>query len=330
MTMQMTRYEFLVRAVQPISHTQENFGNYGVFMRKRIVMPNGSVQSVPYITGDSIRNRARRASTYALLDAAGLLGNEALTESALKLMFAGGGVTEKGDASVVNLDKYRELASLIPTLALFGGCTDNRPLPGQINIDEGNPICSETMHTAPGWVHEWLSNNGVQVLTQRRLIEEVTRVRMDPTTSPEMVKLLTPTEQIRVNGRLLASEKAHEDGDAIEAKKNKSSAMPRSFERLIEGTLFLCGIEARTYTDLEADTFDYCVGCLLNNFTVGGKQSVGHGRLKFVCGNKIHFTPTSGNFDDMGTGLAAKTGELFKAHVAAHKEQIVSWLEKCA
>jgi len=298
-------------------------------MRKKIVMPNGTVQSVPYITGDCIRNRARRASTFAMLDAAGLLGNESLTEAALKLMFSGGGVTEKGDASVINLDNYRELVALMPTLALFGGCTDNRPLPGQINIDEGNPICSETMHTAPDWVHEYLATNGISVLTQRRLIEEVTRVRMDPSTSPEMVKLLTPSEQVRVNGRLIASERAHEDGDAVEAKKNKSTIMPRSFERMLEGTLFLCGIEARTYNDLEADTFDYTVGCLLNNFTVGGKSNSGHGRLKFVCGNKIHFTPTSGSLADMGSGLAAKTGTLFKAHVEAHKSQIVDWLGKC-
>lgn len=328
MALQNTRYEFLARAIGPIAHHEESLGNVSVFMRKRMALPNGSVQRVPYITGDSIRHKAREAAVYATLDAAGLLDNPQLTEAALRLLFSGGTITAKGDASVINLDSYRELTSLFPPLALFGGCVDNRPMPGQLIVDEGNLVCEETLHTAPGWVHEWLKTNNVEPQTHRRLLEEVTRVRMDPTLSPEKVKLLSADQQIAVNRRLLASGKAHDDGDTKEAEKEKSTMMPRSFERIIQGSLFWCAIEARTYTPLEADAFDYTVGCLLNNFTVGGKAATGHGKLKFVAGNRIHFSPSAGSLEGMGSELAGKAGTMFRAHIAEHKDQLINWLGK--
>lgn len=326
MAMQITRYEFLARAVDPIAHHEESLGNVSVFMRKRMVLPNGSVQKVPYITGDSIRHRAREASVYATLDAAGMLDDPKLTEGALRLLFSGGMVTGKGDASVINLDSFRELVNLFPPLALFGGCVDNRPLPGQLTVNEGNLVCSETVHTAPNWVHDWLTKNEYQVQTHRRMLEEVTRVRMDPALAPEKVKLLTGDHQVSVNRRLAASGRAHDTGETKEAEKEKSSMMPRSFERIVQGALFWCGIEARTYTPIEADAFDYTVACLLNNFTVGGKLATGHGRLQFVAGNRIHFAPSAGSIEGMGLDLAGKAGEMFRAHVKAHADQLREWL----
>ena len=330
MGMQITRYEFLARAVDPIAHHEESLGNVSVFMRKRMMLPNGTVQRVPYITGDSIRHKAREAAVYATLDAAGLLDDPKLTEGALRLLFAGGMVTGKGDSSVINLDSYRELTTLFPPLALFGGCVDNRPLPGQLIVDEGNLVCQETIHTAPDWVHQYLDANKIELQTHRRLLEEVMRVRMDPTLSPEKVKLLSGEQQISVNRRLCASGKAHDDGDTKEAEREKSTMMPRSHERIIQGSLLWCALEARTYNALEADAFGYTVGCLLNNFTVGGKQATGHGRLKFVVGNRIHFAPTAGDLSAMGSELAGKTGTLFRAHIAEHRNQLITWLEKVA
>ena len=242
MGMQITRYEFIARAIDPIAHHAESLGNMSIFMRKRMMLPSGRVLEVPFITGDSIRHNAREASVYATLDAAGFLDDPKLSEGALRLLFAGGMVTAKGDASTINLDSYRELVHLFPPLALLGGCVDNRPLPGQLIVDEGNLICAETIHTAPDWIHAWLEKEGVEIQSHRRLTEEVTRVRFDPTLSPEKQKLLTESAQMSVNRRLLASGKAHDEGDTKEAEREKSTNMPRSFERIIQGSLFWFGI----------------------------------------------------------------------------------------
>ena len=77
-----------------------------------------------------MRHAAREVSSYAMLRAAGMLEG-ALSEAALRLLFAGGMVTGRGDAGVINLDRYRELCALVPPMALFGGCTDNRVQPGK-------------------------------------------------------------------------------------------------------------------------------------------------------------------------------------------------------
>lgn len=325
--MQQTRFEMIVRAVEPICHAQETIGNQSIFARKTVRLRGGDRVQVPYISGDAIRHQLREAAAYGTLHAAGLLDDPQLSEGALRLMFNGGMVTGRGDASVINMDRYRELVALFPPLALLGGCTDNRPVPGQINVDEGNLICAEMVHLMPPWVTEWLKSNGERIESCRASVEEVQRVRMDATLFPEKVKLLSDNARANVQGRMLKSEAAHESADSKAKAESKSAMMPRTHERLVQGTLLWVGIEARTYTDLEWDCFCYAVACLLSNFRVGGKAGTGHGRLEFVAGSRIHFNPGTVQADAVGSELAPKTGELYKAHVASRKDELKAWLQ---
>lgn len=324
--MDSTRYEMIVRAKDPITHAQETIGNASIFARKKVRAPGGDVAQVVYISGDSIRHQLREAATYGTLHEAGLLDDPQLSEGALRLLFNGGAVTGKGNGAVINLDAYRKLVALFPPLALLGGCADNRPLPGQINVDEGNLLCSEMTHLTPPWVIQWATDHGERIDTQRASVEEVQRVRMDATLIPEKVKLLSDSAKANVNARLLKSEKAHEDADSKAKAESKSGMMPRTHERLIQGSLLWLGIEARTYSDLELDAFNFAVACMLNNFRVGGKQGQGHGRLEFVAGARIRFEPSAGSLENIGAELAPKVGALYKAHVKARKEELTSWL----
>ncbi len=326
MTMQISRYEMIVRAQDPICHSQESIGNQSVFMRKKVRVPGGDVVMAPYITGDSIRHNLREAATYGTLHEAGILDDPQLSEGAARLLWNGGMVTGKGNAAVINLDRYRELVALFPPLALLGGCTDNRPIPGQLNVDEGNLICSELARLTPPWVVEWLAANNEKVDSFRSSVEEVQRVRMDSMLLPEKVKLLADGAKAKVNERLLKSERAHEDADSKAKAESKSGMMPRTHERLVQGSLLWIGIEARTYTDLEFDAFNFTVACLLNRFRVGGKHATGHGRLEFVAGARIHFQPSAGHFERVGAELAPKVGDLYKAHIAMRKEELTSWI----
>jgi hypothetical protein len=181
-------------------------------------------------------------------------------------------------------------------------------------------------HALPPWVTQWLATNNERLDTCRASVEEVQRVRMDPTLRPEQVKLLSDSAKANVNARLLKSETAHEDGDSKAAGESKSSMMPRTHERLIQGALLWIGVEARTYTPLEFDCFAFSIACLLNNFRVGGKQGTGHGRLEFVAGARIHFEPSAGKLENMTADLAPQTGAIYKAHVQARKEELATWL----
>lgn len=324
--MQTTRFEMIVRAAQPIAHHQENLGNQAIFARKMVRARGGDRVAVPYLSGDTVRHALREAAVYGTLHEAGLLDDPQLSEGALRLLFAGGMVTGRGDASVVNIDRYRELVALFPPLALLGGCTDNRIIPGQLNVDEGNLLCTEMAHLTPPWVADWLAAKGERLESCRGSIEEVQRVRMDPMLRPEAVKLLSDGARANVEGRALMAESAHETGDAKAKGESKSAMMPRTHERILQGSLLWIGLEARTYTDLEFDAFCFSVACLLSNFQVGGKRGTGHGRLEFVAGSRVHFRPAAANIEAVGAELAPKTGDTYRAHVHAKKEDLGAWL----
>lgn len=324
--METLRYEMVVRCKDPIAHSSTTIGNAQLIMRKGVRLIGGKYVDVAYITGDAIRHQLREAAIYGTLYAAGLLDDPKLVEGAVRLLFNGGGLTGRGSASVINLDRYRELVALFPPLAIFGGNTDNRSIGGQLNVDEGNLLCKEMLHVTPPWVIEWAKDAGEEIGTRRKAVEEVQRVRMDALNNPETLKLLSEDARMRVMNRMLSAEKAHEAGDGKLAKENKSEMMPRTFERIKQGELLWLGVEARLYSALERDAFDFTLACLLNNFRVGGKRGTGHGRLEFVKGARCTFAPTMGKFEDVGSELAPKTGELYKQHIQFRRDELISWL----
>lgn len=323
--METTRYVCVVRAVQAIAHHRGNVGNHQTLMRSAVRLPGGEISDVPEITGNSVRNRLRRSAAICSLDAAGILGDPQLERGAMKLLFNGGMMTGKGDASVINIDRWRELVTLFPPLAILGGCIDNRVQQGQLNVDAAKLICEENMHSLSQWTKQWLQDNNEGVRESAYSIEKVQRVHMDPETQPENLKLLSDGARMQVVNKHLLQAKAHDDGNAIEASKSKSDMLPYTFERLIRGSLFQLSFLLRSYSDLEKDAFEYAYNCLLNNLRLGGKQSTEHGEMEFLAGARVNFRQYTGDLD---TETKASTGELFRSHITAHKEQLVDWLRR--
>lgn len=324
--MEQIRYEMIVRARDAIAQGMTTIGNQQLMMRRGVRLPGGDHVDVPSITGDAIRHQLRVAATHGTLHLSGLLSDPQLSEGAARLLFNGGALTGKGNAGVINLDRYRELVALVPPLALFGGNTDSRPMEGQLYVDEGSLLCKEMEHLMPPWVLEWCGATGERLTSFRDCTEEVTRVRTDCLTSPNVIKLLAPDAQTRVSNRLLAAEKAHETGDAKLARESKSEMMPRTHERIKQGELLWIGVEARVYSDLELDAFNFTIACLLSNFRVGGHSATGHGRLEFVKGMRCNFLPASGNFEPVGAELAPKVGDLYRRHLELRREELAAWI----
>lgn len=323
--MKVLRYDFVLEAASPVAHHQENFGNEAVIMRRKVRQRDGSWAMVPYLTGDTCRHGLREASAYAFLDAAGLLDTQKLGEAALRLLFTGGMVTGKGDASRVSLDAFREMCEMCPPLALLGGCTDNRVVPGRLVCDEAMLVCSEQLRYLPEWVMAWEGLGKID--TCRAHVEEVQRVRMDPSLDPGKRKLLSTGEQVEVTTRLLTSERAHESDNAVEKEDSKSSMMPRRFERIAQGSLFYWSVTANCYSDLDEDTLKVMLAAFLSNARVGGKRGTGHGLLRPVAMRDVAVKrpveqTTAMTLDGM------TFGNLFRAHVSDRKERIAAWLQR--
>lgn len=323
--METIRYEFIVEAQGPVAHHSESIGNSAIAMRRKVRQADGSWCDVPIITGDTMRHGLREAASYALLDSAGLLGDAHLSESALRLLFAGGMITGKGDASAIKLDQYREMVELVPPLALLGGCANNRSIPGRLIVDDAVLICEESARYLPAWIVAWLEERSLPLDSCRTHLEEVQRVRMDPTLDPGKRKLLSAGAAEGVQSRLLASETASEKADFRAVEATKSTMLPRRFERLAQGSLFVWGCEATCYSELDVDTYHTAIGAFLANARVGGKKATGHGLIKVIAAEKTVLAAPAQRSAG-ACEIALRVGEAFRQHVAARADRLKEFL----
>ena len=324
------RYEFILTAVTPIAHHQETFGNTAQVFRRDVRQPDGEFAKVPYVTADTMRHGLREAAAYAMLDAVGLLDKADLSESALRLLFAGGLITG-GGAGAVKLDEYREMVSLLPSLGLLGGCAQNRAIPGKLQVDDALLICDETMHQIPEWQRD---PEVIGATASRRAhVEETIRVRMDPSLDPGKRLLLTDGEHHAINQRLLTSEAASASGDAVDKRESKSTMLPRSFETIKAGSLFSWAVSATVQSEIERDALHTMIGAFLATCTVGGKRATGHGRLAALrLKDGTHAAREHQAFRPAevarvsADALALRGASTLRAHYATNAERIRSML----
>lgn len=316
-------YEVLVEAVTPIAHHSETMGNHAVAVRRKVRQPDGAFVMVPVVSGDAMRHGMREASAYAFLDAAGLLGAGELSEAALRLLFTGGMVTGRGDASNIKLDDYRKMVECVPPLALLGGCASNRVIPGRIVSEDLVLVCEETKPLVPSWMLERAGT----LSGARAHLETHQRVRMDATLDPGKVQLLSEGARAHAEGRLLRSEDATIRDDIVGAEDAKTTMMPRTFEAITSGALFSWRVQAMCLSELDVDTFHAMVGGFLSHARVGGKRGTGFGMLRPVAANRVTVHRPAEQMQPVNaTALGPRVGELFRSHVAARKEQIRDFL----
>lgn len=318
---EIKRYDFVLRADQPIAHHAEVFGNSAISMRRKVRLPDGEWAHVPIVTGDTMRHGLREAAAYAVLDAVGMHNTPALTESALRLLFAGGMLSGKGDAGTVKLDGYREMVDLMPPLALLGGCAQNRSIPGRMQVSDAILICDETRHLWPAAVTEWMADQPTD--TCRAHIEEVQRVRMDPSLVPDKRALLTDGGAA-IEKRLGGHERASEAKDALAKDDAKSTMLPRRFETVVAGSLFYWAVSAVCLSELDVGSLNTMIGAFLSRAVVGGKRATGHGLMTPV---KAWGVPMMRPKDAASVTLDDAAGvHLFRQHIDARAEKIRAWL----
>lgn len=329
--MEQKRFDFILEARQPIAHHEETIGNDSIFHRRKVRQPDGTFQRVPTISADCMRHGMREAATYALLDAAGLLADSPqFSASALRLLFAGGMVTGSMGGSI-RLDDYRRIVDLVPPLGLLGGCAQNRIIPGRLTVDDAILICDEQAHLLPEWVGEWLDSVGARMDSCRTHVEEIQRVRMDPVLDPGKRRLLGEGARVEVEGRLLAGEAASAKNDAAGRAREKSSMMPRRFERLCAGSLFWWSTTATCYDDLDVDTYLVTCASFLSDARVGGKRGTGHGLLTPVTGRNIEVRRPVERMETLDPGqLGPRVGQLFGAHVRERADDLRTFLSEVA
>ena len=170
------------------------------------------------------------------------------------------------------------------------------------------------------------------VATSRAHIEHVQRVRMDPTLDPGKRLLLTPGARASAEQRLLASESAGEEGDAVGKEKAKSTMLPFTYERVAQGSLFFWSLSATCYGDLDHDALMVMLAAFLRHAVVGGKKGTGHGHIAPVAAKDVTIARYSERTDTFElVGPEGAIGQRFRAHVAERADRLREFLGRvCA
>lgn len=325
--MKRTKYEVLLRAVQPIAHAEGTIGNATLAMRRKVRTPDGDIVSVPIVTGDTMRHQLREAAAMALLDGLGMLDNPQLTEAATRLLFNGGMLTAKGAGGGIKLGDFRALNELLPSLALFGGCANGQLVPGQLEVSDAVVIAEETGSLVP----EWMRARAGSITSARDLLDEEQRVRFDPMRDPSKTRLLESGARDAVERKATAREEAHDAGSDADAMATKSTMLPRTCEVIVPGALLAWTVTATTYSALQEDTFAVVMGSFLRRPIVGGKRGTGHGLLEPLAGNSVPIARPSELSESLDlSALGTKSGDVFRAHVKSQAEAIKAALAKVA
>lgn len=318
----------ILEAVTPIAHHSRSFGNSSIVMDEPIIQPDGSIEKVPVVTGDTMRHGMREAAAHAFLDAAGLLGERCLSEAALRLIYSGGQLSGPSGPSV-SIAAYRDMLELLPSLALLGGCVNNRMMHGRMVAGRALLICEQSMPVIrhDQWTSEWLVEDvrGDHELDARSAVDLVQRVRMDPTMHPVHGRMLSEGASEAVAQRMLASEAASDAGDAVAAHAAKSSMMPRKHEVVIAGTRWVWPVTVELLSELDRDTFDLMLMNWLSDMIVGGKKGTGHGHMVPIAMSKrMLLRPTT------STAMALQgqdgVGDHFRQHVHSRRDAIKDFL----
>lgn len=332
--------EFVLEAEQPIKHLSESFGNSAIIASRKIRQDDGSIARVPMISGDAMRHGLRAASAWILVHATNGEKGPQLSEAALRLLFAGGMVTGQGDAGSVRMGEYRKMIEMVPQLAFLGGCAENRTIPGTLAVDDATLVCAESARFLPEWARAYAAEMGrAHVATYRESIEEVQRVRMDPSLRPDLRRLLDAGDSDMIERRLEASERASREGDAAAKDAAKSTMMPRRFERIVQGALFFWRVEVDLFEPLVMDAFYASLVYLAQHMVVGGGHSVGHGKLRVLDARRtirkglslsapesIGLARVGDSGESALAPAGAKVGEAFVTHLQERAEKITEYL----
>ncbi|QYA99727.1 hypothetical protein I1A62_00630 (plasmid) [Rhodococcus sp. USK10] len=139
--MTVTRmWELEMTARSPISHRGELIGTTAIGRRMKVLQPDGSVELVPVISGNSFRGVLRRIAEGMLRD---VLHYEGRLPLAVAHALRNGGAIVKTQAEPITGRRLHQLRELVPLLSVFGGAIGAAPIDGCLRVGHVVPIVTE-------------------------------------------------------------------------------------------------------------------------------------------------------------------------------------------
>jgi len=122
----------------------ETLGTTRLFRAKGWVHEGRRTQ-MPVVSGNAIRGIWRRMCAREFLDAYLAAGGEPISLSAFYYLTSGGALHKGSTGASLDIVGEADLRSLIPHVGLFGGAGMGKIQEGKLYVDEGIPVCRETV-----------------------------------------------------------------------------------------------------------------------------------------------------------------------------------------
>lgn len=305
------------------SHIGENYGINSKLRREKIIQPDGSVEEVPIISGNSIRGILRDRGMLHMLKTLGYGVNERTGEvrglglAAFYFLFSGGALTKTGSRGL-DIDKARQWRDLIPLVAVFGGAMGNQIMPGKVKIGKAIPVCSETAHLLP---ERFIGDEPKSIWD---LCQEEAYTRRDDEKNEKLRQLINP----QVRGLLEAKAKEERErrgtSEDVVGETGQKQQMRYYVETLAAGTRLFWEITLDDVTDLEFEAFAVCLAEFGRWPYIGGKSGVGHGKVAIKFDQWIEIEP---RVIPIGQELGLPLGNAYMGHLKEKAADIRSLLD---
>lgn len=227
-------------AISSIVHSAETLGTINYLRRERVLMPDGTFEDIPVISGNALRGMLRDTAADLWWNE---VGRPKLTLPVAHALWSGGALA-KASGPVLSGSRLQDLRRCCPVIGVFGTAGGGRIIAGALQVGKLIPICAETAHLLGK--PDTKSLPSVWDLTQ---IEYYSRI---------------PDER----------------GTDTTALDDSESGLARfGVETFLAGTRFNSWISLAGASAAEEAFFAEVLGLFTDDARVGGMARAGHGQL---------------------------------------------------
>jgi len=311
-------FEGIMTALTSISHIGDTHGIHSKLRREKVAQPDGSVEEVPVISGNSIRGILRDRGMLHMLRALGYGVNEETGEvqglplPAFYFLLSGGSLTS-GSGRGIDVDEARRWRDLIPLVAIFGGAMGNSIMPGKVKIGKAIPICEETAHLIP---ERFVNGDGTESIWE--YCQEEAYTRRDDEKNEKLRKLIAPEPRALLEEKARGERKVR--GTDKDVRDDEQKQQMRYFvETLAAGTRLFWDITLDDVTDVEFEAFCVALAEFARSPYIGGKSGVGHGKVSVHFDEWVEINP---RLAPQGRELDFALGNRYRDHLEQNADEI--------
>jgi hypothetical protein len=236
------RLDIRAVAIEPIHHGAGIAGNTQLLRMQESCHPvTGRKRRVPFISGNSMKNKIRVAAVEFAIDVMEIQPGE-LGKREIDLLFSGGHLSSGGAA--VNLSQARKIEEMFPALSMCGYSAGNVMTDSKLSVDHLHLVCEENAWRAP----PDLQGHAMLEIRAGALLTKEFGTRPDRTLSARNVALLSEGERRGIEEK---KSQAHGNKAGTREKDRDSLQMIYDFQCVMAGVSFYGGVEYMALTELE-------------------------------------------------------------------------------